>query len=49
MAISRAAKAGGCLPSYRTVALTEQQDETCRWREGVDPRTVETIGDRVRV
>jgi len=49
VAIAKAAKAVGCQPSEWTVALTEQQDETSRGRGGVDPITVETIGNRVRV
>jgi len=49
VAIARAAKGVGCQPSEWTVAVTEQRDETCRGRGGVDPITVETIGNRVRV
>ena len=49
MAIARAAKAVGCQPSEWTVAVTEQRDETRRGRGGVDPITVETIGNRMRV
>ena len=45
MAIARAVKAVGCQPSGWTVAVTEQWDETCRGRGGVDLITVETIGN----
>jgi len=47
--IARAAKAAGCQPSEWIVAVTEQRDETWRGRGGVDPITVETIGNLVRV
>jgi len=49
VAMARAAKAVGCQPSEWTVAVTEQRDETWRGRGGIDPLTVETIGNRVRV
>jgi len=49
VAIARAAKAVGCHLSEWTVAVTEPEDETSRARGGVDPMTVETIGNPVRV
>jgi len=39
----------GCQPSEWIVAVTEQQDETGGGRGGVDPITVKTIYNRVRV
>ena len=49
MAIARAVEAVGCQPREWILAVTEQRDETSRGRGGVDPITVETIGNRVRV
>ena len=50
--IARAAegtRAVECQPSEWIVAVTEQRDETCRGGVEVDPITVQTIGNRVRV
>ena len=47
--------AGGCgshmkwQPEGGVLAVTEPRDETRRGEAGVDPKTVETIGNRVRV
>jgi len=50
--IARAAegqRAVGCQPSEWIVAVTEQRDEACMGGGGVNPITVETIRNRVRV
>jgi len=39
----------GCQPSEWMVAVAEQRDETGGGGGGVDSRTIETIGNRVRV
>ena len=39
----------GCQPGEWRVAVTEQRDETRGGGGGVDPMTIETMGNGVRV